>query len=75
MRFVREPLTEDKPQPEDRFAVVASDHPYEPGQDLLEYVAKNPDVDLPAVLAEWQAKIGEGAPATTPGRWTSFRTT
>jgi SAM-dependent methyltransferase len=60
VRFVREPLTEDKPQPEDRFAIVGSDHPYEPGQDLLEYVAKNRDVDLPAVLAEWQAKISEG---------------
>jgi Methyltransferase domain len=60
VRFVREPLTDDKPLPDDRFAVVGSDHPYEPGQDLLEYVARNPDADLVALLAEWQAKIDEG---------------
>jgi SAM-dependent methyltransferase len=60
VRFVREPLTDDKPLPDDRFAVVGSDHPYEAGQDLLSYVATNPDVDLPALLAGWQAKIHEG---------------
>jgi len=58
--LVGEPLTDDKPLPDDRFAVVGSDHPYEAGQDLLSYVATNPDVDLPALLAGWQAKIHEG---------------
>jgi methyltransferase family protein len=60
VRFIREPLTADEPPPGHRFTVIGSDHPYEPGQDLLDYIASNPDVDLAAVLTEWQEKIDEG---------------
>ena len=61
MRFVREPA--HRGQAAARGSPSSSPRPTtrdEAGEDLLEYVAKNPGVDLATVLAEWQAKIAEG---------------
>ena len=61
VRFVRTPLTAEGPQPGDRFHVSGSDHPYESGDDLLQYIVEHRNADLPDLMAQWLALIPEDA--------------
>ena len=65
-RFVRAPLTDEGPQPRDRFRVIGSDHPYESGDDLLQYIVEHADADLPRLMSEWLELIPAADAASSP---------
>ncbi|MDT4933170.1 MAG: hypothetical protein QOK11_1062 [Pseudonocardiales bacterium] len=57
VRFVRTPLTDEGPRPNDRFRVVGSVRQFQPGEDLLNHLASHPEADLQALLGRWLAEI------------------
>lgn len=65
-RFVRRPLTDEGPQPGDRFRVIGSDHPYEAGDDLLQHIVEHDEAELPRLMAEWLALIPTEDAASSP---------
>jgi hypothetical protein len=65
VRFVRIPLTGEGPRPGDRFRVVGSDHPYESGDDLLQYIVEHRSADLAELMKQWLALIPDDA-ASSP---------
>jgi SAM-dependent methyltransferase len=66
VRFERKPLTDEGPQPGDRFRIVGSDHPYESGDDLLQYIAEHPDADLQGLMSEWLALLAADDTTSSP---------
>lgn len=53
VRFHRNLVSPGARRPDDVFTMVESDYPYEPGEDLLDHIARRKDADVAGLLAGW----------------------
>ena len=53
VQFRRQAVDPSAGGPADRFTLVESVHPYEPGADLVTFVAQRRDADLAGLLTQW----------------------